>query len=647
MFCKTIATAENKFSRFLFFGGQDKKIAGQIVAALNAAKDSQQIDFAVGEFINKSQRWLVNGIQRFNLHKIIYLTVLCYAFARSDSSEQKKIIAENVSRFIAEINTRGSMEINMALLRAPCRIIAAYQNKNTERLIEAVNDYRQILEQPLYAKGLLAMERSTLPKNKFSIIDQESLTVMLAAQNVSSPNAAAETLQVRNVFRPQTIFNKCRRVYRNLKPLIRNSYRGAAGISAAAMCLALFPELDFPVPNAVLFNALLNLFTNSVMLWISARGPKFWQYRLSDINPLKLSQSVMYSSLGLPLTQFTAYTLQNILAGANNLALANAAVLLGVGLAGAGYTFLNNKARGKNSLETKLNTLRPAFGGVSAAGLAAIAGGRLPQNYLTLLSMVMGNVYRLIVEGTINYSLYKKFIYKNLEQLEPESRVGEKLVKFNIEAMSFIESPGGINSVQNHLNKLKPLELVRLFGKLGQDRSLHLADIQNHSYADSARAEYYFTNTYFEYRKMLALAIRAAGQVKKIDSLNNNEAAESRVDDILLRIKNLSAAQVKVFRKRAVNITFSKLSEMSAAHINDEALRFGLAFKNKALPDIQNYLANLSEGQIISALADILQREYWASYYPVAQKLFAVYAKVLLGKTRSEYSKHLIYKGLL
>ncbi|GBR74769.1 hypothetical protein NO1_1891, partial [Candidatus Termititenax aidoneus] len=577
MFCKIIFVTENKFSRLFFFSGRDKKIAGQIVAALNAAKDSRQIDFAVSELINKSQSWLVNGIQRFNLHKIIYLTLLCYAFAFSNSSKQRELIAENVNHFIAETNTRGLLEINMALLRAPCRIIAAYQNKNTRRLIEAVNDYRQILEQPPYAKSLLELEGSTLPKNKFRVINQDSLAVMLTAQNVAGPGAA-EMPKIKNNPKPQTAFHRISRIYRNLKPLIRNSYRVLAGVSTAALCFTLFPNLDFPLPNVILFNTLLNLFTNSVMLCISARGTKFWQYRLSDINPLKLSQSVMYSSLGLPLTQFTAYALQNILAGANNLVLANAATLLGVGLAGAGYTFINNKARGKNSLETKLNTLRPVFGSASAAGLAAAAGG-LPQNYLTLLSMLMGNVYRLIVEGTINYSLYKRFIYKNLKQLELENGAEEKLIKFNIEAMSFIENPGGAASVQSYLNALAPLELVRLFGKLGQDRSLHLADIQNFSYVDSARAEYYFTNTYFEYRKMLALAVRTAGHIKQADSLENIEAADNAVNNLLLRIKNLPAAQIKVIREETVNRTFSGLSEMSAAQINDAVLALCLKIK--------------------------------------------------------------------
>jgi hypothetical protein len=645
MFCKIIFIAEKKYPRFLFFGGQDKKIAAQIIMALNEAKDPQQMNFTVDELIDKGQYWLVNGIQRFNLNKIIYLTMLCYAFAFSDSSKQKEIIAENVSRFIKEINTRGSAEINMALLRTPCRIIAAYQSKNTGRLVEAVNDYRQILEQPLYAKGLLAMESLTLSKNKFKVIDQSSLTEMLTAQNVASPSAVLKTLPVKNVSKPQTIFNKCRRVYRNLKPLIRNSYRGVAGVSAAALCLALFPDLDFPVSNAILFNALLNLFTNSVMLYISARGTKFWQYRLTDINPLKLSQSVMYSSLGLPLTQFTAYSLRNILAGTNNLLLANAATLLGVGLAGASYTFLNNKVRGKNTLETKLNTLRPVFGSAAAIGLAAALGG-LPQNYLTLLSMIMGNVYRLIVEGTINYSLYKRFIYQNLKQLELADNTEEKLIKFNIEAMSFIENPGGGASVQSYLNTLESLQLVRLFSKLGQDRSSHLANIQNYSYAGSARAEYYFTNTYFEYRKMLALAIRATGRINKADPLENIETADSTVNNLLLRIKNLPTAQTKIIRKETIDKTFSRLPEMSAGQINDAVLALYLVFKNKALPDIQNYLDNLSEEQISSGLAEILQRKYSALYYPAAQKLLAVNAKTLLGKTQSEYSKHLIYKGL-
>ncbi|GBR76535.1 hypothetical protein NO2_1068 [Candidatus Termititenax persephonae] len=354
----------------------------------------------------------------------------------------------------------------------------------------------------------------------------------------------------------------------------------------------------------------------------------------------------MYSSLGLPLTQFTAYALQNILARANNLALANIATLLGVGLTGAAYTFFNNKVRGKNSLETKLNILRPVFGSVSAAGLAAAVGG-LPPNYLTLLSMVMGNVYRLIVEGAINYSLYKRFIYKNLKQLGLENKTEEKLIKFNIEAISFIANPGGAAAVPGYLNTLEPLELVQLFGRLGQNRSLHLANIQNYSYADSARAEDYFTHTYFEYRKMLALAIRATGQINRTNSLENREAADGTVKDLLLRIKNLPAAQAKVIRRDTVSKTFSRLEEMSAAQINEAVLALFLVFKNKALPDIQNYLDNLSEEQLSSGLVEILERQYSALYYPAARKLFAVYASALLRKTQSEYAKHLIYKGWL
>jgi hypothetical protein len=644
MFCKTIKFG-NKFSRLFFFSAQDKKLAGQIVAALNEAKNSGQIDFDVNELINKSQRWLVNGIQRFNLNKIIYLTLLCYSFVLSDSAEQKKIIAANVSRFIAEINVRGSPEISLVLLRTPGRLIAAYQNRDNRRLIEAVNDYRQTLEQPVYAKGLLKLERLALPKNEFKEIDAAVLEEMLAAQNVLRPNAAAPAPPLEKISRPRPIFSKVRRIYRDLKPLLRNSGRVLAGVSLATAFFNLFPALDYPLPNVVLANTLLNLFTNSVMLWVSARGPKFWQWRFADLNLLKLAQSVMYSSWGLPLTQSTAYLCQNILAGVNNLLLANAAALLGVGLTGAAYTFFNNKIRGKNSLETKLNTFRPAFGSASALGLAAALGG-LPQNYLTLLSMVMGNVYRLVVEGSINYSLYKRFIYRNLKQLDLQNNADEKLIKFNLEAMSFIENPGGAASVQSYLNTLEPLSLISLFGKLGQDRSSHLADIQNHSYADSAGAEYYFTHTYFAYRKMLALAIRAAGRIRQTYFPENSGAADDTVNKLLGRIKNLPAAKAKMIRGETVSKIFSGLAEMSAAQVNDAALALSLLFRDQALPDIRDYIDNLTEEQISSGLAALLCPEYSAGVYPAARKLLAVYVKALVRKTQSECAKHRIYKGL-
>ncbi|MDR2428702.1 MAG: hypothetical protein LBD62_02730 [Candidatus Margulisbacteria bacterium] len=643
MFGKTIGVTENRFSRLVFFSGQDKSLAKQIIAALDEAKNSGQIDFAAAELLDKGQRWLVNGIQRFNLNKIIYLTLLCYVFVLSNSSQQKEIIAANVSRFIAEVNTRGLVEINAALLRTPAKIIAAYQNRDNRRLIEAVNDYRQTLEQPLYARGLLGMEKLTLPKNRFRVIDTDILSATLAAQNVSNPGAIA-AVRAQNTARPQTVFNKLRRIYRNLRPLVRNSCRVLSGVALASTFFALFPATDFPVPKAVWINALLNLFTNGVMLCVSARGLKFWQYCLADISLLKLTQSVMYSSVGLPLTQSVAYLLRHVLAGANNLLLANTATLLGVGLAGAGYTFLNNKARGKNPLETKLNTLRPVFGGASALGLAAAAGG-LPQNYLTLLSMVMGNVYRLIVEGAINYSLYKRFIYKNLKQLEAQN-AEKQLIKFNLEAMSFIESPGGAASVQSYLNTLEPRRLVNLFKKLGQDRSSHLADIQNYSYADSAGAEYYFTNTYFEYRKMLALAVRATAKIAKTDFPADPDAAESAADKLLLRIKNLPAAKVRLIRAETINKTFSQMPEMSAAQINDAALALYLLFRHKAQPDIRNYIDNLTEEQISSGLAALLRQKYSAKSYPAARRLLAIYVKALVGKTQSEYAKHLIYKGL-
>jgi hypothetical protein len=468
---------------------------------------------------------------------------------------------------------------------------------------------------------------------------------MLATQNIAGLNAAVKTLPVKNVSKPQTIFNKCRRVYRNLRPLIRNSCRILSGAALASAFFALFPAVDYPVPNVILLNAGLNLFTNSIMLCISARGSKFWQYRLTDISLLKLAQSVMYSSLGLPLTQSVAYLLRTTLAGTNSLLLANTATLLGVGLVGAGYTFLNNKIRGKNSLETKLNTLRPVFGSASALGLVGAVGG-LPQNYLTLLSLVMGNVYRLIVEGTINYSLYKRFIYKNLHQLELAGQEAATLIKFNLEAMSFIENPGGAVSVQSYLHTLQALELIGLFGKLGQDRSGHLADIQNYSYADSAGAEYYFTHTYFAYRKMLALAIRATAKIAKTDFPASPDAAASAADKLLLRLENLPAAKVRLIRAETISKTFSRLPEMSAAQINDAALALYLLFRHKALPDIQNYLDNLSEEQISAGLAALLRQKYSAKSYPAARRLLAIYVRTLLRKTQNEYAKHLIYKGL-
>ncbi|MDR2431840.1 MAG: hypothetical protein LBD99_06285 [Candidatus Margulisbacteria bacterium] len=641
MLGKTICLKENKFSRIIFFSKQDRSLAGELITALDKTPAPQQIHFAAAELMNKGQRWLVNGIQRFNLNKISYLTMLCHAFALSPAAKQKKIIAANVNRFIAEINIRGAAEINMALVRTPCRIIAAYQAKDSEGLTEAVNDYRQILEQPMYARGLLDMENLRFLQNKFKTISADSLNKMLAAQNVSAPNAKIPPTW--NDSAPPTIFNRVRRLYRNLRPIIRNSCRVLAGVSFAAAFFALFPAADFPVPNAVLINTLLNLFTNSIMLCISARGTKFWQYRLSDISLLKLSQSVMYSSCGLPLTQSAAYLLQNILAGANNLLFANAATLLGVGLAGAVYTFLNNKGRGKNPLETKLNTLRPVFGSSSALALAAAAGG-LPQNYLTLLAMVMGNAYRLIVEGAINYSLYKRFIYQNLKQLELASNEEEKLIKFNIEAMSFIENPGGASSVQSYLNTLEPPRLIRLFKKLGQDRSRHLANIQSYSYADPAQAEYYFSNTYFRYRQMLALAVRAAGQIKK--SSENLEAAENAADKLLPRIKNLSAAQARMLRAETLSKTFSRISKMSAGQINEALLALYLVFQSQALPAIQAYVANLGEEQLSSGIAAVLQRECSPRTRPAARKLLAVYIQSLVRKTQSEYAKHIIYKGL-
>ncbi|MDR1997293.1 MAG: hypothetical protein LBQ83_03110 [Candidatus Margulisbacteria bacterium] len=637
MLCKIIAIKKerNIFFRLLFFSSQDRETAKRIIAVLDNIQDSQHIDIEVQEFISKGQRWLVNGLQRFNLNKIIHLTRMCYAFSLSNSTTQKDLIAANIKHFISEINTRGSLDVNMALLIAPGKIISAYRNKNPAGILEALNDYRQTLEQPLYARGMFKIEKPAINKNVFRTIDAAALTQALSRPNVSARAAGGKTL-----------IAKIRRTYRNIRPVIRDSYRILTGLSLAAAFFTLFPAVDFPLPDVVLANALLNIGTNSVMLWVSARGHRFWQYRLADLNSIKLSQSVMYSSLGLPLTQSAAFLLKSIPAGTDNLLFSNALTLLGVGLVGAIYTFLNNKARGKNPLETRLNTLRPVFGNAAAIGIVTALGG-IPQNYLTLVSIIMGNVYRLIVEGTINYALYKKFIYKNLGQLQLESAGAEQLIKFNLEAMSFIESAGGASAVQGYLQTMNPLLLGELFRKLGRDRSRHLANIQNYSYTDSLQAEYYFAHTYFLYRAMLALAMRRTGKIKKIDSLEKAESAQAELDRLILRLNSIPAAKARILQEEAISKAFGQIQEMSAKQINAAALDLYLVFKKKVTAGIQGYIDNLTEEQLVSGMADLLQQAYSPAFYPAARRLLAIYVNTLVKKTQADQAKHIIYKGLL
>ena len=46
MFCKMIDLTENKLAGIIFFSGQDKSLARQIIAALDKVKDPRQINFA-------------------------------------------------------------------------------------------------------------------------------------------------------------------------------------------------------------------------------------------------------------------------------------------------------------------------------------------------------------------------------------------------------------------------------------------------------------------------------------------------------------------------------------------------------------------------------------------------------------------------
>ncbi|MDR1452419.1 MAG: hypothetical protein LBJ25_00380 [Candidatus Margulisbacteria bacterium] len=634
MFLKKISITE---SCGIFFSASDRRVSAQLCGELSKPPP----DSPAREILDKSGHWLVSGIQRLNLHQLVYLTKLCQLYPAA-SAEERAQLAVEIERFIAETNLRNSPEVKSALLLIPQKIIAAHQKQNLRTIIETVNDYRQIFEQPRYVRAFLAAE----PFRPLSLDSAQSDFVRLK-QTGAKPAGRWQTW---------------RRFYRNLNPVLRDPIRAVASAGLAAGVFALFPAiaypsldfLPFPLSNVIVLNTALGLFTNSVMLLVSANGLRFWRYNLRDLKGVKLSQSAMYSSLGLPLTQLCSFTAQAWLtaAGASR-SLLKILTLLGVGTIGAAYTFGNNKIRGKTRRECWFNAFRPLTG--SGLSMILTSALNIEMRYLTVVSKACDNFYRLCVEGALNYLSHKAFIRKNLCRLYPQNYGAEtpdsldaKLIKFNIEALSFIKTPGGASSVQGYLYTLDVRMLIRLFQKTGQDRSRHLADIQRYSYADSRQAENYFSQTYYWYRLMLAKALRRTirsswrlgGQSRQTPLSSQKVLTEARH-----RIKNLTAANSRELRGRVVEQALAAIQSKSAGQLNAVLLELYLIFGARVMPDIQDYLAVLTEEQLLLGSADYLQKPRVPAELKAVRKILLAYADRLVGNARGAQARDIIYQG--
>lgn len=630
LFSKQISLAKIPL---ISFSRQDRRIAKEIWQILNNSEQTSNTEnYTETQELLKREHWLANGIQRFNINPLVYLTSLMNIFFKTNSTAKREILAGEIAQFIADVNQKSIPELNTAMLLLPQKIFIAYQNGDNREIVQAVNDFRQTFEQPKYAQNLLNQYRLN------RIVNSQITDTQIKLLN--------ENIQRRNMpDRPQ---QKLRRRYRNLNPVLRDSGRVvlATGITAGTFALLpsaiAYPELPLPgiFSNMLFFNLVLNTVSNSVMLWVSGNGLRVSNYRLSDLKGVKLSQSAMYSQLGLPLTQLISFGANYFLAaqGLQNPLLTKILVLLSVGIVGATYTFLNNYAiRGKSLEESKFNMMRPLAGSFLAMGITNIFN--ISAEFLTIWSKICDAAYRFFVEGILNYRAYRTSIWKDLEKASPKNfqnlsakELQNQLFKFNIEATSFILKPGGISSVQNFLNKkIDTQTLIRLFQKLGQERSGHIANIQRHSYYDSQQAEDCFNDLYYQYRVMLAQAIC------KRAKLFFNPFDETRPwSEFKENLKNKSPQDLKFLRIK----TLEALKNSQPENLNIELLKLGAWFGVSTLPYIRKYLNDLSEEKLAVGIADLLSMKFNSDERLFAKKILEIYSAILIKKTKREKQRH-------